>query len=113
MSTSSHVIEKHPADAPHRALQLPFPHPGNGPTQSRAIPCEGFLLGRGAEVFDRPFDDPAMSPRHAEVRLRGAEAVVHDLGSAAGTRLNGVAVREAHALAEGDVLRLGDTMLVY
>jgi DNA-binding NtrC family response regulator len=71
------------------------------------------LLGRGAVVFDEPFDDPAMSARHAEVRFQGAQAVVHDLGSAAGTRLNGATMREPHALVEGDVLRLGDTMLVY
>ncbi|WP_248353231.1 sigma-54-dependent Fis family transcriptional regulator [Anaeromyxobacter oryzae] len=64
-------------------------------------------------MFDQPFGDPAMSPRHAEVRFQGAHAVVHDLGSAAGTRLNGVPVRESHTLAEGDVLRLGDTMFVY
>jgi DNA-binding NtrC family response regulator len=64
-------------------------------------------------VFDEPFDDPAMAPRHAEVRLQGANAVVHDLGSMVGTRVNGTAVRESHPLVEGDVLRLGDTMLVY
>jgi DNA-binding NtrC family response regulator len=103
----------HPADAPRRALLLPFPRPGNGPAQSRPIPREGLLLGRGAAVFAEPFDDPAMSPRHAEVHLHGAEAVVRDLGSFAVTRLNGVAVRDSHALVEGDVLRLGDTMLVY
>jgi DNA-binding NtrC family response regulator len=71
------------------------------------------VLGRGEAVFDEPFDDPAMSPRHAEISLQGTQAVVHDLGSSGGTRLNGTAVRESHSLAEGDVLRLGDTMFVY
>jgi len=113
MTAPAHRIRMLPADAPRRALLLPFPRPGNGPAQSRPIPREGLMLGRGAAVFAEPFDDPAMSPRHAEVRLHGAEAVVRDLGSFAVTRLNGVAVRDSHPLVEGDVLRLGDTMLVY
>jgi DNA-binding NtrC family response regulator len=112
MTASTRLSGTRPA-APQRALLLAFPHPGNGPTQSRAIPREGVLLGRGEAVFDAPFDDPAMAPRHAEVRLQGGQAVVHDLGSAAGVRVNGAVVRETHALEEGDVLRLGDTMLMY
>jgi DNA-binding NtrC family response regulator len=99
-------------DAP-RALLLPFPPSGSTLAQSRPIPRGGFMLGRGERVFDEPFDDPAMSLRHAEVLLEGAGAMVHDLGTAAGTRLNGAAVHDSHALAEGDVLRLGDTMLLY
>ena len=113
MTPPADVIQMHPAGAPRRALLLPFPPPGNRPAQSRPIPRDGFLLGRGETVFDEPFDDPAMAPRHAEVRLQGANAVVHDLGSMVGTRVNGTAVRESHPLVEGDVLRLGDTMLVY
>jgi DNA-binding NtrC family response regulator len=64
-------------------------------------------------VFEEPFDDPAMSPRHAEVRLEGKRIVLSDLGGGAGTRLNGVPMRESHDLAEGDVLRLGNTLLVF
>jgi DNA-binding NtrC family response regulator len=107
-----HQARSRPA-GPLRALLLAFPHPGNGPTQSRPIPREGFVLGRGEAVFEKPFDDPAMSLRHAEVRVEGAQVVMHDLGSAAGVRVNGAALREAHALTEGDVLRLGDTILMY
>jgi DNA-binding NtrC family response regulator len=113
VTASARAARGNGAAAPQRALLLAFPHPGNGPTQSRHIPREGFLLGRGEAVFDTPFDDPAMSPRHAEVRLQGGQAVVHDLGSGSGVRVNGAPVRETHALAEGDVLRLGNTMLMY
>jgi DNA-binding NtrC family response regulator len=107
-----HQARSHPA-GPLRALLLAFPHPGNGPTQSRPIPREGVLLGRGEVVFEKPFDDPAMSLRHAEVRVEGGQVVMHDLGSAVGVRVNGAAVRESHVLMEGDVLRLGDTILMY
>jgi DNA-binding NtrC family response regulator len=113
MTAPGPIKHPHPVDVPPRALVLPFPHPGHGPSQSRTIPREGILLGRGAVVFDAPFGDPAMAPRHAEIHLQGARAFVRDLGSAVGTRLNGVAVQESHALVEGDVLRLGDTLLVY
>jgi DNA-binding NtrC family response regulator len=64
-------------------------------------------------IFDEPFDDPAMAPRHAEIQLQGKSAVVNDLGSGAGTRLNGTALRESRTLVEGDVLRVGDTVFVY
>jgi DNA-binding NtrC family response regulator len=113
MTVLAEVSRIHPAVAPRGALLLPFPRPGNGPTQSRPIPREGFVLGRGAAVFDQPFGDPTMSDRHAEVRLHGARVVIHDLGSTAGTRVNGEPVREPRSLIEGDVLRLGDTVLVF
>ncbi len=111
MRASANIPQPNPSDGPPRSLLLPFPL--RGLAQYRPIPRSGFILGRGETVFDRPFDDPAMSPRHAEVCLQGAQAVVHDLGSPGGTRLNGAVVHESHALAEGDVLRLGDTMMVY
>ena len=83
------------------------------PPGSCVIPLDGLLLGRGERLFDEPFDDPAMSARHAEVLVKGEQATVRDLGSRNGTRLNGVAVHDAQPLVEGDVLRLGDTILVF
>jgi DNA-binding NtrC family response regulator len=83
------------------------------PPGSCAIPRDGILLGRGEWLFDEPFDDPAMSARHAELLVRGDQATVRDLGSRNGTRLNGVALRDEQPLVEGDVLRLGDTILVF
>ena len=96
------------------ALLLPFPSRSDEHTgQRRSITRDGIVLGRGEQVFDVPFGDPRMAPRHAEVRVQGGQVILHDLGSPAGTRLNGVAMRGEHGLAEGDVLRIGDTMLVY
>jgi DNA-binding NtrC family response regulator len=102
-----------PGSPPPPALLLPFPRPGNLPSQSCPIPDEGVLLGRGERVFEAVFEDPAMSPRHAEVRMRGARVVLQDLGSSRGTKLNGAPLREAHSLVEGDVFRLGNTTLVF
>jgi DNA-binding NtrC family response regulator len=113
MTAPARPVAVHPPDPPPPALLLAFPHPGNRPLQARPIPRGGFLLGRGEAVFDQPFEDPAMAPRHAEVRIRDGQAVVNDLGSGSGTRLNGVALRERRVLEEGDVLRLGDTLFVY
>jgi DNA-binding NtrC family response regulator len=113
MAALALVSSLHPTGPPSGALLYPSPRSGSGLPQSRAIPVEGFLLGRGELVFDSPFDDPTMSPRHAEVRRDGSGDVIRDLSAKGGTRLNGAALREEHTLADGDVLRLGDTVLLY
>ena len=111
MSATAHARPVPQVDTQGWVLQLPFPPPGYVPAQSCSIPDQGLLLGRGELVFDEAFDDHAMSPRHAEILRQGAMAVVHDLGG--GIRLNGAIVLGSHPLVEGDVLRLGDTLLVY
>jgi len=113
MSAFAPAFTSPPSSATDRALLLAFDGTGRLPPQRCAIPRGGLLLGYGAQVFERPFDDPAMAPRHAEIRLDGGGAVVNDLGAAGGTHLNGAALGGSHALSEGDVLRLGDTLLVY
>jgi DNA-binding NtrC family response regulator len=113
MTTMARVVPMHPMESPPPALLLAFPRPGDRPSQRRPIPRAGLLLGRGEKIFDEPFDDPAMAPRHAEIQLQGKHAMVNDLGSGAGTRLNGATLSASRALVEGDVLRLGDTMFVY
>ena len=94
-------------------LVLTFAGRGNGGTQRCRIPPVGLLLGRNTLVFDEPFDDSRMSARHAELRIDGGKVLVRDLGSETGTRLNGHVLGGERALEAGDVLRLGDTLLVY
>ena len=113
LSTPAQIDRPNAPDPAPLVLQLPFPHPGCGPSQARPIPRHGVLLGRGEVVFELPFADPAMAPRHAEIVRQGGHAVVHDLGSAGGTRLNGAPLLAPQILVEGDVLRLGDTLLIY
>src|SRR4051794_17234833 len=82
-------------------------------TQRRRIPRGGLLLGREEAVFDDAFDDLQMSIRHAEIRMEDGKVLIRDHGSETGTRLNGQMLIGERALDPGDVLRLGNTLLVY
>ena len=67
------------------------------------------VLGRMADC-DVVIADPRGSRRHAEIRPAGNGFVVTDLNSMNGTLVNGTAIRE-HPLADGDEIRLGNTVL--
>lgn len=64
-------------------------------------------MGRLPEC-DIVLSDPNVSRRHAEVRRRGNDFVVVDLGSTNGTRVNGAGVKERR-LGDGDVITVGST----
>ncbi len=70
-------------------------------------PC---VLGRAAPPADVALpDDGAISARHAVLERYGERIVLRDLGSTNGTAVNGVPVEGSVVLAEGDVLRMGQT----
>jgi hypothetical protein len=71
---------------------------------------ERVVLGRSRDA-DVRIADLNVSRKHAEVRQRGDEYVVVDLGSTNGTLLNGKPVERA-SLKEGDVITLGSTDVV-
>lgn len=60
------------------------------------------LVGRSADA-DVRIDDPAFAERHARIDLQGDIIVLRDLGSAEGSVVNGVIVRDA-MLKPGDQL---------
>ncbi|MCA1835658.1 MAG: DUF3662 domain-containing protein [Actinobacteria bacterium] len=64
-------------------------------------------LGRLPDC-DVVLSDPNVSRRHAEVRRRGNDFIVIDLGSTNGTRVNGAGVRERR-LTDGDEVTVGGT----
>src|SRR5262249_24491021 len=66
-------------------------------------------IGRLPEC-DIVLSDPNVSRRHAEVRRRGNDFMVVDLGSTNGTRVNGAGVRERR-LNDGDDVGLGGTVI--
>ena len=76
----------------------------------------GLVIGRGTEA-DLRINDPGISRRHAEIRVKGSGAVLEvdivDLGSTNGIIVNGHRVRQA-ALQAGSRIEIGSTrMLVH
>ena len=106
--------------------------PAMGPvvTQEPATetPPEGaFLIVDGSKHYplDRPLvnigrrldnhlvlEDPHISRRHAQLRLRGSRFVIYDLNSTSGMRVNGKQVQE-WVLQPGDVVTLATVQLIY
>ena len=56
--------------------------------------------------------DHLMSRRHCVVELSDAGCTLRDLGSANGTYVNGMPVRE-RTLSHGDRIRVGDSVLLF
>jgi hypothetical protein len=70
-------------------------------------------VGRGAAA-DLRLDDAHASRVHAAFRLRGGEALVEDLGSKNGVRVNGARIRRGERrLLPGDEVSVGGTILAY
>src|SRR5581483_3563379 len=75
-----------------------------------AIGDEPFTIGRAAEC-DVVIADPTVSKRHCELRRRGGDVVLVDLGSTNGTRVNGTVVRE-RVLEDGDKIGVGSAVVL-
>ncbi len=76
---------------------------------------EGLLtIGRDVGAHELRFEDPQMSRLHARVRWDSRLRChwLEDHGSSNGTFVNGRST-EPTALSHGDVVRMGDTLLVY
>ncbi|WP_437318438.1 sigma 54-interacting transcriptional regulator [Sorangium sp. So ce385] len=69
------------------------------------------LLGRGPRA-DVRLRNTAASREHAKIVLLDGRAQLVDLGSRNGTLLNGVPVDGARPLGSGDVVSIGDTVVV-
>lgn len=57
-------------------------------------------------------EDPSVSRRHAQIRLRFGHYTLFDLGSTGGTAINGQQVREA-MLRSNDIITIGSQTLIY
>jgi Protein of unknown function (DUF3662)/FHA domain len=69
------------------------------------------VVGRGQEAQFR-LPDTGVSRRHLEITWDGRTAVLADLGSTNGTTVNGSPV-QTWQLADGDVVRVGQSQLVF
>ncbi|MCZ2837776.1 FhaA domain-containing protein [Modestobacter sp. VKM Ac-2985] len=83
----------------------------DGPGTKHVLEQGSNVLGRGTEA-DVRLPDTGVSRKHADVQLAGSTVVVEDLGSTNGTLVNGRRVSRQE-LADGDVLRIGHSVLVY
>jgi hypothetical protein len=80
------------------------------PDGDRVAVADGpVTIGRHPEC-DVVVSDPNVSRHHAEVRRRGDDFVLVDLGSTNGTKVNGAGVKERR-LADGDEIAIGNTRL--
>ncbi len=70
------------------------------------------VLGRSPDV-EWHFDDPAVSRHHAVVRHYADHDEIEDLGSTAGTRVNGRPIAAPWTLRSGDVVQLATVRLRY
>jgi DNA-binding NtrC family response regulator len=81
----------------------------SGKSSGRTCVSDGPRVVVGAHrSSDLILDDPTTSRFHCEVVVEAGRAVLRDLGSRNGTRLNGLEVREA-ILEPGTLLRIGDS----
>ena len=109
-----------PAQAPHRLKEGLVPEDTGiylrveeGAEQGRTYtlsPGGVYLIGR--EGADIALADHKISRKHAEVGLYGPQAyVLRDLASTNGTWVNGRRIGEKTKLCNGDLIRVGDTVL--
>ena len=69
------------------------------------------IVGRGQDAGFR-LPDTSVSRRHIDIYFDGQVAVMHDLGSTNGTTVNGSSV-QTWQLADGDVIRIGHSTVVF
>ncbi len=85
----------------------------SGPLRDSAFPLIDGVLSIGRELSnDLSIDDGLVSPRHCEVTLDGDRCVLRDLGSLAGTFVNGLPVLE-RPLAHGDQIAVGGSVFLF
>jgi hypothetical protein len=70
------------------------------------------LIGRSNECHITLFD-PLISRHHARIRVLADQAVLEDLGSRNGCRVNGISMRGSHTLMAGDRIRIGKHEFVF
>jgi two-component system NtrC family sensor kinase len=84
-----------------------------GPDKGRRfeLPDETAVIGR--ESRQLPITDNTVSRRHAELIPADGAWILHDLGSANGSYVNGTRVENRYILKLGDQIRVGHTLLVF
>ncbi|WP_315432438.1 FhaA domain-containing protein [uncultured Rothia sp.] len=113
-------IQPAPQQAPAPRLNMPVPSPAAGAPrffleiEGRMHPVDRlpFVLGRGSDA-DFRLDDKGVSRRHLQLSMQGGAVVASDMGSTNGTLINGVPLRAPVVLANGSLLRMGNTRIIF
>jgi DNA-binding NtrC family response regulator/pSer/pThr/pTyr-binding forkhead associated (FHA) protein len=84
---------------------------GGGSRMCHLPPNGTVLIGRVPEA-ELQLSDESVSRRHARITLAGGEASISDLESFNGTKVNGEKIAGARELHSGDVVAIGDVLLV-
>jgi|GEM_PF-5273189 len=82
------------------------------PTGERVPVTRSLIIGRGSDA-DLVLSDSEASRRHAEVKVQDGLLLLTDLESRNGTMVNGQRLNGPRALRDGDVLRIGQTQIVF
>ncbi|RKH07918.1 sigma 54-interacting transcriptional regulator [Corallococcus carmarthensis] len=115
----------HPDDNATVSLPATTPSPGPSPGESSyllvieggssstfRLPTEGeVVIGRAQDAEVR-IQDGSVSRRHALLSVSSGEGAIADLGSHNGTRVNGQSLAGATPLVSGDVISVGEVILV-
>jgi pSer/pThr/pTyr-binding forkhead associated (FHA) protein len=78
--------------------------------QTKSLTSRGILIGRGSGC-DLRLVDRSVSRQHARLRYADGAWFVQDLGSAAGTFVNGQRI-QAIRIKRGDQIQIGASILV-
>ena len=85
----------------------------SGPTPGAVYPLEGDQLTIGRDSTNGvAINDPEVSRRHARLTFQGGKYVLEDLGSTNGSFVNGQRLSGPHVLKAGDVVALGEQIVL-
>ena len=83
---------------------------GSDTGKTFSLSTDSSTVGR-TRTSDVQLDDMSVSGRHARIDRREGQFYIEDVGSTAGTLVNGAPVDAAKPLRSGDVIKLGDDEL--
>jgi hypothetical protein len=85
----------------------------SGPTPGAIFPLEGdqLIIGRDA-ASGVAISDAEVSRKHARLNFQGGKFVIEDLGSTNGTFVNGQRLSTSAVLKPGDVVSLGEQIVL-
>jgi hypothetical protein len=115
---ASHTIRKTGTTAVLKRVEMPPPQPAPLNPQLlvdgyTAVPLTQEVINVGRSRDNHlVIDDPTVSRHHLQLRLRFGHYELFDTQSNAGTFVNDMRVKE-HILQSGDVIRIGNTQIVY